>query len=212
LILALYLGCLVVGGVLIAVSLAGGGHDDASDTGDHGGDLGHDHDHDHEHGHHGGDGVFKGMSNADSAATLLTSTRFWTFALASFGMTGLLIRLGGVTDLLGLPVSGVLGIGIGLVAAKVMRSVARERVTGTVSTASTRGQEAEVMLAIGPGKTGKVRLEVAGATLELMATTREDRVIERKERVIIVDVKGGVADVTPATPAPKAIPQSTPES
>jgi membrane protein implicated in regulation of membrane protease activity len=212
--LALYVGCLVLGGILIGASMIGAGHDahgpagngpdpDALTHGEPGHDpLGHDPD---EHafptdsavaGAHG-----EPSSSASTAvlATLL-SLRFWTFALAAFGMTGALLTLVGVAAPVGLGFAAVTGFGVGTGVTVLLRMLSRETVSSALETASLRGRDAEVVLAVGPGKIGKIRLSCNGQTLELAAGTREPRTLERHERVLIVDVADGTADVTPIDP------------
>jgi hypothetical protein len=204
--LAVYIGCLVLGGILIGASVLGVSKDVDGDGDVDAVDMAHDHDHDHLH-----------LADKDAPGALVASTvlslRFWTFALASFGMTGLLLELLGVPAVAGLPVSLVTGVGIGAAVATGLRMLARDTVSSAVGTRQLGGRDAEVVLALGPGKIGKVRLTHQGQTLELPATTREARRIERGERVLVVEVVNGRADVTPAEPERRPLPHpvSTPE-
>lgn len=182
------------------------GHGEA-ELGDHDGEVG------EAHGDHGGThheiGAGTRISVTTEDATVgatgvlvanLLSLRFWTFALASFGLTGLLLSLVGLPELVGLGISAPLGLGIGWGAATVVRSLARDTRSTEMRTQTLQGREAVVVLAVGPEKVGKVRLVHAGQTLELPATTREDRLLDRAETVLVVEVKGGQAVVTSAVP------------
>ncbi|MES2639150.1 MAG: hypothetical protein V4850_06690 [Myxococcota bacterium] len=217
--IALYAGSLVLGGILIAASMLGGGQDsdgdaDGTDAGhdvDHGHELNHGHDHDHDHGHHdlGKDlvhGHDHGQSHTEvlqgfsAIAMTILSLRFWTFALAAFGMTGLLLSLLSTPWLITLVLALVTGAVVGVGVTTLLRAVSRDTVSSALDARTLRGRDAEVVLTMGPGKLGKVRLIHNGQTLELPATTKEARVLERGERVLVVDVSGGTADVTPASP------------
>lgn len=229
--LALYVGCLALGGVLIGASLVGGSDDgdahgdaDAGADHDHGFDHAADHDADHgaeaDHGdaHHADHGHLakpdvghvEGVGHA-LAATIL-SLRFWTFALAAFGTTGVLLELLGVPAPVSLGVSLADGVFVGALVTTVLRRAARDTVSSALDTRHLAGRDAEVVLSVGPGKRGKIRLVHQGQTIELPAVTREDRLLERAERVIVVEVREGTADVTTSAPDPRRARAATPTS
>jgi membrane protein implicated in regulation of membrane protease activity len=228
--LALYVGALAFGGILVGASVFGAGKDADGDgspdagpdqgDADHGdvghadadhGDLAHDHGdlghaHDHDHALHA-DARSLGNAAAEASSGVsgllvanLLSLRFWTFGLAAFGLTGLLLTLFGVTGLLGLAVASPTGLGVGWAAATVIRSLARETRSTELRTTTLQGREAEVVLAIAPDKLGKIKLSHAGQTIELMATTPEQHRLERGDRVLVVEVKDGRATVTSLMP------------
>ncbi|MBM4365774.1 MAG: NfeD family protein [Deltaproteobacteria bacterium] len=133
------------------------------------------------------------------AATLL-SMRFWTFFLASFGLTGVLLHLVGLGWYLSLPLALAMGVGIGVAVAHLFR-LANKRSVGTIAdTQSLLGKEGTVVIAVEPGKAGKIKIEHDGQTVEFLAHTT-DRRLERGERVIVAEMKGGEATVTPVAPA-----------
>ncbi len=183
--LSLYVGSLVLGGALLVASAVGFGKDvDAAglhaDPGPHADDFAH---------------------GADAAALfgLFKTLRFWTFFLASFGGTGLVTRLSGLTDLVGLPLALGIGVMIGSGAAWVMRALSVETTSSNVDTRSLAGREAEVLLAIPTHGTGKIRVAYQGQILDLPATAPEERAIARGDRVMVIAVVGGTAQVTPLT-------------
>ena len=211
--LALYVGALAFGGILVGASVLGVGKDADGDHGDlHHGDLDHghlDHDggddldhagdashvsHDHLHANDVGAGV------GSLLVSNLTSLRFWTFGLAAFGLCGLLLTLGGIPSLVGLAVAAAVGLGIGWGAATVVRSLARDTRATELRTSTLQGREATVVLAVASDKVGKIRIVHAGQTIELPCTTQEARRIERGETVLVVEVRGGTATVTPVMP------------
>lgn len=198
--IALYAGCLVLGGILIGASMLGAGKDADGPDMEH--DVGHDadleHDHAHDHDVHAVDSAH-GAGGGAIAATLL-SLRFWTFGLAAFGMTGLLLTLLGATPVLGVALSVATGIGVGSGVTTLLRAVSRDTVSSALDARALRGRDAEIVLSVGPGKLGKIRLTHNGQLIELPATTREDRLLERAQRVLVVDVAGGTAEVTSLEP------------
>jgi membrane protein implicated in regulation of membrane protease activity len=188
LLLSLYTGAFLLGGILVAASALGAGKDADHDVGSHaepGGELAKD--------------LAHVGAGANGVAAIVLSLRFWTFLLAAFGATGLL------TEWLAPSLPSLLlalpnGIAIGAFAAWAVRRVANDTVSSALDARQMAGREAEVVLSVGPDKLGKVRLTHQGQLLELPATTAEQRRIERGERVLIVSVMNGTADVTPTRP------------
>lgn len=189
LLLSLYVGTFLLGGILVTASAVGMGKDADHDAhAEAGGELAKDIG-------HAGAGV-------NAVTALVLSLRFWTFALAAFGATGLL------TEWLAPSLPSLLlalpnGIAIGAFAAWAVRRVANDTVSSALDARHLAGREADVVLSVGPDKIGKIRLTHQGQILELPATTAEQRRIERGERVLIVTVDAGTADVTPSRPAHK---------
>jgi hypothetical protein len=194
--LSIYIGSLAFGGVLILASvLLGDGDTDTDMDFDADGDLAFDADAD--------EGVMLALKDPSDAmveaGTWLPffSLRFWTFALASFGATGSLLHVLGVTGLLAGVVSAVLGMGIGTGAAWTFRQLQLTQVSGNVALRDMRGTEATVILAVGPGKTGKVRILMDGQHVDLIARTSCEDTMERNETTLVVSVDDGVANITP---------------
>jgi hypothetical protein len=52
------------------------------------------------------------------------------------------------------------------------------------------------VLPVGPGKRGKVRALVDGRWVDLLAETGDGDLISRKERILVVNVTDGVAQIT----------------
>jgi hypothetical protein len=193
--LPLYAGAFVLGGVLVSASALGVDKDADHDGPGYDGA-------DHAHAEPGGElakDIGLAGSGVNAVAALVLSLRFWTFALASFGATGLLVEWLAPSLpslLLALPN----GVAIGAAAAWFVRRIANDTVSSALDARRLAGRDAEVVLAVGPDKLGKVRLSHQGQLLELPATTREPHRIERGERVLVVSVTAGVADVTPVRP------------
>jgi membrane protein implicated in regulation of membrane protease activity len=148
--------------------------------------------HDHSAGHDS-DG-----SGDGSPMLALLSVRVWTYLLAFSGVTGVLLRLVGHE---GEPLSAIVALVVGVAAAAMARFVigraTREGASGTVRTQDLVGKTAGVIVPFGGGATGKVRVRVAGADVDVLATTEDGEPLGRNDEVLIVEVReGGSAVVT----------------
>jgi hypothetical protein len=192
--LPLYVGSLALGGVLIAATMLLGDVDTDADF-DVDGDL--------DVGLNGDyDAILVLKDPADAmvdAGTWLPffSLRFWTFALASFGASGIALHLLGVTGVLGAVVSALLGMGIGTAAAWVFRQLQLSQPSGNVGMLDVRGTEATVLLSVGPDKLGKVRVTVDGQHIDLPARTQGDTTMNRNGKALVLSVDDGIANITP---------------
>lgn len=221
-ILGIYLFCLLLGGILILSSIVFGaqghetdhhaeiGHVDGhAEIGHADTDLQHDHElhlsHDlhaeaeihvdHDSGEHGeADSGHEGSSWAEGLLFFL-SMRFWTFALASFGLAGTLTHLLGLPLIVGLPTSLGLGLVSGYSVAKLFQYLRRSTMGTAVSARSLVGSEARVLLPVGPEKMGKVRMLSQGQDIDLPAITHQGALLPIHARVLVVDVNDGVAEI-----------------
>lgn len=130
------------------------------------------------------------------------SLRFWTFLVAAFGLTGTGLTVGGAPWGLVLVVALTIGIGTGWSAAAFFRYLLNERVSGEVALDHLTGREARVVLEVRPDRRGRVLVQTHAGTMELSATTGDDRAIARGDSVLITSVRDGVADVTSLAPGP----------
>lgn len=198
--LPLYLGCLALGGLLIVVSIVMGGKDL-----DKGFDKGFDKDFDKAievHGdgeaQAGGAPLDKGGSG-DSWLPFL-SLRFWTFGLATFGGAGSILSVAGFSDLVAAPASALTGIGVGYAVAWAFRRLSRDKVSGDYGLRQVPGREGRLLIGVGPGRTGKVRVQIDGQDVDLLARTQDERALNPREKVLIIGVNDGVAEVTSVQP------------
>lgn len=124
------------------------------------------------------------------------SVRFWTFFLAAFGMSGALLVWQGLPPLAHLPVAIATGLTMGTGIWWTFQKL-KEGAVETTRLDRIQGQEAEVLLSINPGGTGKIRLEIEDRHVDMLAITKDGRALKRGERVLIVSVDGMTACVTP---------------
>ena len=164
--LSVYLIALLVGGFLLAMSILGGGDHDTDVDADVDADADADVDADADGGH-GGFDVMGWLP--------VGSLRFWTFFAAFFGLTGLVIDTGGfVGPYVGLGVAGAVGYVCGYTMVRIVRSLRREQVNSSLAIGDCVGETARVILPVSPERTGKIRLEIKGRTVELLAKTEDE--------------------------------------
>ena len=200
--LGLYVGSLLFGAVLIGATLAFG-----KDTpSGHGADSGADHA-GLPHGApeaHAGEAPAAAQAHAHGSHFTFwlpfLSLRFWTFFLAAFGATGVLLWLASVHDAIGLVVALGNGFALGWAIAWVFEQLKVKPVSGMTSTRALIGLEAEVLLSVRPGGRGKIVVQTVSERIELAARTQDPRALEVGTRVLVASIADGVADVTAASP------------
>jgi membrane protein implicated in regulation of membrane protease activity len=124
------------------------------------------------------------------------SVRFWTFFLSAFGMSGALLTWMDLPTIVHAPVAVVTGATIGTLIWWVFKQL-KHGAQDATRLESLQGQEAEVLLTIHPGGTGKIRLLVQDRYIDMMANTKDGRTLKRGEKVLVVSVDGPTACVTP---------------
>lgn len=127
-------------------------------------------------------------AHADGAWTIFFSLRFWTFFAAFFGLTGILITAGTpLGEWPGLALALAAGAVAGGSVALTMRLLKRNEVNSNVSERDFVGQDAEVMVAMRPGQTGRIRLEAKGEVLDVLAVADDStREILAGSKVVVV--------------------------
>ncbi len=201
--LAVYVGSLAFGVVIVALSVMG-----SHDTGD-GTNLDH---HIELDGNPNHDSPIEGaletvlsagnmaghatqaVSDAPSAFWLLASFRFWAFGLFSFGLIGVLLQC------LGVPLDALWstlgGLTIGGVAAVAFRRLREETVTSPTTFQHLAGQTAVVVVAVRQGQRGRVAVVSLAGRTELPAITSDEDPIPAGHSVHIRSLRGGVAVVS----------------
>lgn len=182
--LAVYLGSLAFGALLILASLFGAGHDADMHIDLHVGD-----------GHGGGDG----HDHSQSASLLaLFGIRFWSFATMFFGATGAILHIFGGPALAVLApfIAAAVGIAAGLGASMTFRALSRETVGQLRGPGALVGRGGRLLLPVSRAQRGKVRIAVPGSgDVDLIAESDDDGTLDAGVEVLIVEVRGNVAVV-----------------
>lgn len=179
--LTLYWLALILGGGLALFSLIG----DFTGT-DAGGSLDHDVDHD-AFGHDGPD-----------AGWHLFSLRTATYFLFGFGATGVLVRLASGGPIITAAAALFTGVAAAFTSASVFRYLRRTSSGEMQGDTSFEGLQATVTLPF-RNRRGKIEVMRGGREIELMAECYDDDAqdSERWREVVIVEVRGGTALVSP---------------
>ena len=199
-----YVVALGIGGTLVLASMIMGGKDadgDQDADGHHhdaGGDHDHDASHDHDQGGHSHEALVVAGDHAitaheggvaDAALALLpvTSIRFWTFFMAFFGLTGMTLTLAALGP--GVVVNALISAGVGyasgLSVVSVGRKLQKQSYDSSIGHSDYVGANATVSLPVAKGRTGKIRLDIKGRTVELIADTEDEQTYEARQRVMI---------------------------
>jgi len=201
-----YLFAVIVGGVLLGASiLLGGDHDSDADADldghadfdadvDADADLAADHDagldHDADHVAHGDMDVAHG--GLDYFLWSFRSVRFWTFFLAFFGLTGLALDGLGLIDswpvALGLAIA--MGTLSGLGATAAIRALASDTSGSVASSSDYVGKTVRVIVPVEKDGMGKVRVQLKGNTVDVLATTDEIKSFASREEAMIIEMDG----------------------
>jgi hypothetical protein len=124
---------------------------------------------------HGGKDIHHDHDSADGLGWApITSLRFWVFFFAFGGGTGYaLAQLGSSQLVCGVGAAGV-GWVSGTLAVAVIRALTKRSVSSVVGAAELVGVTGTLLLPAGPGKPGKVRVEVKGRAEDFVANVVED--------------------------------------
>jgi membrane protein implicated in regulation of membrane protease activity len=184
--LSLYLVALGLGGTFLLASLFMGGHGEGADAdadahADADGDA---------HGDAHGDADHAGALDGVLAWLPVTSLRFWTFFLAFFGLTGALLTLFSLasSQVIIAALAGVIGYGSGWAMVATIRHLSRNETSSAVSERDYVGATGRVMVPVSRDKVGKVRIEIKGRTVEMLARTEDDIEFASQQPVIIYAV------------------------
>jgi hypothetical protein len=187
--LALYVMCLIFGGVLLALSIFAGGDMDV--------DTDFDVDASAEV-----DGDLDAAGEGVGAAARFLSFRDLVFFAAFFGLAGTLFTTLDVNFLVTL----VTSVGVGLVAAVIVHHLMgylRNSESGAlVSLRNLEGALAQVVIDIGESKPGKIAIKEGDRTHQLIARRHDEAKSERfrtSDTVVVVRVENGIAYVAETT-------------
>ena len=130
----------------------------------------------------------------------ITSLRFWTFFLAGFGLVGIATQFGKLATALAVPISVGAGYVAGIAVSALYRKLHATQTDSSVTPADYVGSDAKVILPVGSGRTGKIRLSVKGMVIELLAESEGESDFVAGDTVTIYQVNAeGHALVTGKT-------------
>jgi membrane protein implicated in regulation of membrane protease activity len=188
----LYLFSFALGGILLLASIFLGDKDGGagdSDTGDADADAGPSQGIDH--------GVLDSHGSVAGLFTAFLSLRFWMFFLAFFGLTGL--TLDGLDLIESSPVALVISLAMGLVTGQVTVAVFRSLSASETSTAASAhdyvGKSGRVLVSFGPGSLGKLRLTLKGTTVDVLATSDDERPFASGDEAMVIQMNDTTAMV-----------------
>jgi membrane protein implicated in regulation of membrane protease activity len=170
----LYLLALVVGGGLLFVQLVSGGH--SAVAGGHSPDVQH---------HGAGPGVL--------------SIRSALYGVFAFGFVGTALHVPGITSPpAALAIAVASGIAAMLAAGFTFSRLDSVEASGAASLQEAKGRRARVLLPCSSERAGKIRVELGGQQVDMKATSDGPPIAAGAE-VVVVDVRGDVARVAPAS-------------
>jgi len=196
-----YLFSLVVALGVLGVQIALGGKGDGDAGADHGDASG---TNDVHHlGHGSSKALAKDVASGDNELALVGDTlafffslRFWIFAMLAFGLTGSLLSLFSLAGAIGTFLLAIsMGLGSGLFASLAFRYVARSSASSTADVTHASGSIGRVLVPLGKGKVGQIRIVMKGQSVDLMARTDEAELL-RGEHVLVEEVEDGIARVS----------------
>ncbi len=167
----LYLIAVVLGGgSLLVQMLAGGDHGDAGHGLDHG-----------------------DITHPDGPGVL--STRSAIYALFTFGFVGGLLHVLRVVEpRAALAIAVVSALVAGAAIGYLFQALGHSSASGAARFDEARGRRGRVLVGCARGQRGKIRVELSGHQVDMLATTDEERIPEGAF-VVIVGVRDGVAHV-----------------
>ncbi len=126
------------------------------------------------------------------------SLRFWTYFIGVFGIVGLLLSfLTPIGEPATAALSGGTGFLCGLAVSALMFLLRRSEADSTAREHDLLGKMARVTVAIRDQQVGRVRCEVKGEILDILARSEEPLALEAGQEVVIVGVENGMASVVP---------------
>jgi membrane protein implicated in regulation of membrane protease activity len=138
-------------------------------------------------------------ADATTALAFFLSLRFWTFGLAGFGLVGTALHFLSLTGALATGVLAVLVGGFsGALSTYTFRALKNAQTQSGSEADAAVGQVGRVLLGIEAGKRGKIRVEIRGQVVDLLASTDESSLGEGTE-VVVEEMRGTTAHVARAS-------------
>jgi len=125
----------------------------------------------------------------------LLSTRSLTFALLGFGLVGGALHvLGLLRPAWAFSIAVATGALTAALVSLTFRTLDHPGASGAAVFDEAKGRIARVLVPCAPGQRGKIRVELKGQTVDMLATTDGSSVPEGAQ-VLIIEVRGDVAHV-----------------
>jgi membrane protein implicated in regulation of membrane protease activity len=196
--LVFYIVAGIVGAVFIVATIVMGGDVDADVDADVAVDADVDVDVDADVDTHLEAGADHGDVHVDAGVWLpFLSFRFWTYFACFFGATGTVLTLLGHGFIVTIIFSALVGLLTGWMASYVMRRLATEQISSDVTSSDYVGLSGKVIVPVGGGKQGQVRVFVKGSYVDLMAESDTPEPIAAQSEVLVFEMRGPVAKVVP---------------
>jgi hypothetical protein len=132
------------------------------------------------------------------------SVRFWTFFLAFFGLTGVLLDGLGIVDSGFLTAVFALGMGsiAGTGATWLIRFLSVDQTGAAPESQDYIGKSVRVIVPVSSVGTGRVRLQLKGSTVDVLATTDEEP-FGSNDEAIIIEMDGTKARIARVDKSPR---------
>ena len=137
-------------------------------------------------------------TGADFLALFL-SIRFWIFACLGFGLGGTILHfLTSVPDVPTAITASVLGLVSGLIASLTFQMLKRTASPTAEHTMVAIGRLGRVIVPVPEKGIGKIRVQLSGQSVDIIAKTTTGLRIETGDIVVIEDLEGEIAEVSKA--------------
>jgi membrane protein implicated in regulation of membrane protease activity len=205
-VLPLYLTAAIIGGGMVLVSALGGmfghgadhdatgGHDHDFHVGGHDHDAGAgDHDHDHEVGHQAADaaGKVNDVFNAIADWIPFLSLRFWMAFAATFGVLGSILTIMKMSvEPMTLITSLAAGLFTGVLVHTIITALKRTMKDSSVAEKDMVGTAGRVLVSPRGLDPGKIRIELKGDIIDMLAVSDDGKDIEAGTEIFVVAIEG----------------------
>lgn len=128
------------------------------------------------------------------------SMRFWTYVLAGFGLTGSILTLFNVSaEPIRALTSLAVGVATGFSVSLLTRLIVNSQHDSMISAGDFIGAMGKVTLPVrGEGEIGKVRLNVRGDLVDILAVSSNGTAIDAQQEIVVVGLNGNKAVIAPA--------------
>jgi membrane protein implicated in regulation of membrane protease activity len=117
----------------------------------------------------------------------------------AFGLVGTILHFLRLAGGLVTPIAaGLMGLASGFLAVYTFRVLDRTQVSSGAAASDAIGQVGRVLVPTERGKRGKIRIDVRGRSVDLLASTEDER-LRDGDQVVVEEIRGTTAHVSRAT-------------